>query len=156
MSHLAINLKAFGTFTDRGPVVEDTANAMNDDNDDKSSSSSSSPFSSIQNVFQSILPSKKQQQQQQSTNNGSKLNPCPYDYDVTVTGASIELFGLSVSIPISGTGCARVLYADPYLRIFISPNDTNVETGGGDWESAGLISVQVRVDLINPNWNVNL
>ena len=109
-------------------------------------SKSSSGFSFI-NPFQSFISKPK----------NVKENLCPYDYDVTVTGASIEVFGFQVNIPISGTGCARVLYADPCLRIFISPNDTNVETGGGDWESAGLISVQVRVDLVlNSPWNVVL
>lgn len=57
---------------------------------------------------------------------------------------------------ILGTGTVRVLYADENLRIFLSPTDTNVTKGGGDWESEGLIVVQVRVDLVYADWTDRL
>jgi len=85
-----------------------------------------------------------------------ELRKCPFDYDVTVTGASINLFDKTLEIPITGVGCARVMYADPFLRIFMSPRDTEVLSGGGDWETAGLTTVQVRVDLIESSFQDNL
>lgn len=86
-----------------------------------------------------------------------KLKPTPYDYEATVTGASVILFQkYSFDVAIAGTGTVRVLYADPNLRIFLSPTDTNVTMGGGDWESAGLIVVQVRFDLVYCDWNDRL
>ena len=79
--------------------------------------------------------------------------PTPYDYAATVTGASIVLFQkMILNVSIEGTGTVRVLYADENLRIFVSPTDTNVTRGGGDWESEGLIVVQVRVDLVYDEW----
>ena len=44
---------------------------------------------------------------------------------------------------IQGAGVARVLYADPNMRIFEAPNQD--DTG---WEDQGLIVVQVRRDLL--------
>ncbi|KAL9182561.1 hypothetical protein ACHAXT_013213 [Thalassiosira profunda] len=83
----------------------------------------------------------------------STLLPTPYDYSATVTGASIVLFqNLSLDLSIEGTGTVRVLYADQNLRIFLSPTDTNVKKGGGDWEKEGLVVVQVRVDLVYGDW----
>jgi len=76
---------------------------------------------------------------------------CPVDYTVSVTGASVNFFGSSLKIPIEGTGYLRVLYADSLLRIFMSPKRTEANTGKlGDWETEGLIVVQVRSDMINP------
>jgi hypothetical protein len=86
-----------------------------------------------------------------------KMKPTPYDYEAIVTGASVVLFQkYSFDVAIAGTGTVRVLYADPNLRIFLSPTNTNVTTGGGDWESAGLIVVQVRFDLVYCDWNDRL
>jgi len=86
-------------------------------------------------------------------NQQSALLPTPYDYSATVTGASIVLFQkFSLDLSIEGTGTVRVLYADENLRIFLSPTDTNVTKGGGDWESEGLVVVQVRVDLVYDDW----
>lgn len=85
------------------------------------------------------------------------LLPTPYDYSATVTGASIVLFRkFSLDLAIEGTGTVRVLYADENLRVFVSPKDTNVTRGGGDWESEGLIVVQVRVDLVYDDWEDRL
>lgn len=83
----------------------------------------------------------------------SALLPTPFDYFATVTGASIVFFQkIVLNLAIQGTGTVRVLYADEKLRIFVSPSDTNVTSGGGDWESEGLIVAQVRVDLVNDDW----
>mmetsp|Transcript_14490 Transcript_14490/g.22650 ORF Transcript_14490/g.22650 Transcript_14490/m.22650 type:complete len:275 (+) Transcript_14490:91-915(+) len=136
----AINLQATGTFTE----------SKDDDDDDmvakEKPTSSQSGFGAL---FQSFLPKK-------GTATTSKIKTCPYDYEVTVNGASINVFGKSLQIPISGLGCTRVLYADSCLRIFVSPGDTQVLTGGGDWESAGLTVVQVRIDLLDSSWKVEL
>jgi hypothetical protein len=70
-----------------------------------------------------------------------------------VTGASISLWNkFALNLSIEGTGTVRVLYADENLRIFLSPTDTNVTKGAGDWESEGLIVVQVRIDLVYDDW----
>jgi hypothetical protein len=82
-----------------------------------------------------------------------RLLPTPYDYSATVAEASVILFGkFAFGVAIEGTGTVRVLYADRNLRIFLSPEDANVTRGGGDWESRGLIVVQVRVDLVYDDW----
>ena len=83
----------------------------------------------------------------------STLLPTPYDYSAIVTGASIVLFQKFIlTVTIEGSGIVRVLYADENLRIFVSPTDTNVTRGRGDWESEGLIVVQVRADLVFNDW----
>jgi len=75
-----------------------------------------------------------------------KLSKCPTDYLATVTKASFNLFGKSLDLPVKGTGIARLLYADPNLRIFVSVTEN-------DWEqTAGLKVVQVRIDLVEEEW----
>mmetsp|Transcript_7047 Transcript_7047/g.10378 ORF Transcript_7047/g.10378 Transcript_7047/m.10378 type:complete len:281 (+) Transcript_7047:37-879(+) len=121
-------LKAVGKFSDIGPVqpVVDSNN----------------PFSSITSLF---------------ANKQSSLLPTPYDYEARVTGASISLWNkFTLNLTIEGTGTVRVLYADENLRIFLSPTDTNVTKGAGEWESEGLIVVQVRVGLVYDDWVDNL
>ena len=77
------------------------------------------------------------------------LRTCPDSYDVTVTQASICFFGgkTKLNVPIQGQSILRVLYASPQLRIFVSPLD-NTDEAGTQWESSGLIVVQVRSDLL--------
>ena len=107
------------------------------------------PFSEI---LSSLFPSNSKSIDIVTMQQSSQL-PTPYDYAATVTGASIVLFQkMILNVSIEGTGTVRVLYADENLRIFVSPTDTNVTRGGGDWESEGLIVVQVRVDLVNDDW----
>ena len=121
-------LKAIGGYSDIGPVraVESDAN----------------PFSSFASLF---------------ANEQSTLLPTPYDYEARVTGASISLWNkFELNLSIEGTGIVRVLYADENLRIFLSPTDTNVTKGAGDWESEGLIVVQVRVGLVYDDWEDKL
>ena len=92
-----------------------------------------------------------------SSSNNNDMLPTPYDYAATVTSASIVLLKkFSLDLSIEGTGTVRVLYVDDNLRIFLSPKDTNVTKGAGDWESEGLIVVQVRVDLVYDDWDDRL
>ena len=123
-------LKAVGKFIAKGVVPS---------NDEVETEVSSSPLNFLASLFQP-----------QST---ARQISTPYDYEAIVSGASIVLFNkFSLDVAIEGTGTVRVLYADPNLRIFLSPTDTNVTSGAGDWESAGLIVVQVRVDLVYIDW----
>ena len=137
-------LKAVGTFKDEGPAVSSSpsSTSVSSANTEKSNPLGAA-FASLFNSGNNSNISKQQ----------STSLPTPYDYSATVTGASIVLFQkFSVDLTIEGTGTVRVLYADDNLRIFLSPTDTNVTKGGGDWESEGLIVVQVRVDLVYDDW----
>jgi hypothetical protein len=124
-------LKANGKLSEKGPVQVKL---------DSSSQADGNPFSAIASLFG-------------SNNAGGRTKPTPFDYEARVTGASISIWNKFVlNLSIEGTGTVRVLYADENLRIFVSPTDTNVTKGGGDWESEGLIVVQVRVDLVYADW----
>lgn len=116
-------LKATGKFIEKGVVMADE-NVRTSNN--------------LLDVFTSFF----------SSPGKSPSKPTPFDYEAIVTGASIVIFGKPFNVTIEGTGTVRVLYADPNLRIFLSPTDTDVTRGAGDWESAGLIVVQVRIDLV--------
>ena len=83
---------------------------------------------------------------QQPTMKSNKVR-CPADYTVTVNRASIVVGGRRLNIPIAGTGYLRVLYADDDLRVFVAPKSTTDDR----WEKAGLIVVQVRADLFDPD-----
>jgi hypothetical protein len=77
-----------------------------------------------------------------------KMRETPDVFDVTVSSASIHLWGISLSLPIRGTSQLVVLYADSRIRIFISPLENNAGSyGAGNWENSGLIAVQIRSDL---------
>jgi hypothetical protein len=98
-------------------------------------------------------------QKPQSEEDIRRLRTCPDSFDVTVREAaicsrrqddddgttSIQKF----KIPIQGSSVLTVLYADPKLRIFVSPLDNKSGTGAGSWENEGLIVVQVRSDLLD-------
>ena len=58
----------------------------------------------------------------------------------------LSVFGLTFDFSIKGSANLVVLYADPRLRIFVSPMESRSVVG--DWESAGLVVVQVRSDLV--------
>jgi len=125
-------LKAIGQFSEIGSVQSSSLDSTASD-DDKNL------FSAFTSFFG---PSRR-----------SCLLPTPYDYEARVTGASISLWNRFVlNLSIEGTGTVRVLYADENLRIFLSPTDTNVTKGAGDWESEGLIVVQVRIGLVYDDW----
>ena len=129
-------LKAFGQLGEKGPVQDASLGyaSATDDN----------PFSAIVASLFGLNGGVSKQ---------SNLLPTPYDYEARVTGASVSLWDkFALNLRIEGTGTVRVLYADENLRVFVSPTDTNVTKGGGDWESKGLIVVQVRVDLVYDDW----
>jgi len=133
-------LKAIGICKDEGPVTDSTVSSIS-----TTTSSDTKSSNPLESVFASLFKS--------SIKSNSQYKPTPYDYTAEVTGASIVLFQkFSLDLTIEGTGIVRVLYADENLRIFLSPKATNVTKGGGDWESAGLVVVQVRVDLIYDDW----
>lgn len=70
---------------------------------------------------------------------------CPADFVIQVSNIKLCLFDKPIDLGITGTGKLRVLYADPKLRIFYAPEDSN-------YEEAGLTVVQVRVDLLDPDF----
>lgn len=72
---------------------------------------------------------------------------CPKDFDVEIERGGFVLGEAwpFLSTAISGPGYLRCRYLDEDLRIFESPKDSP-DTGGGPWETAGLIVVQVRDD----------
>jgi hypothetical protein len=74
---------------------------------------------------------------------------CPADFVVTVNKASIFMGAKNlINIPISGKGYLRVLYADPRLRIFVSPKSTTDDR----WEKAGLKVAQICIDIKDPDF----
>lgn len=79
------------------------------------------------------------------TARSATVRACPDDYAVAVSKASISVLGQSIDVPIRGSSCLRVLYADPRLRIFLSPESS--DSIAGEWESSGLVVVQVRSDV---------
>lgn len=70
---------------------------------------------------------------------------CPIDYELTVNGASLQIFDNSFELNIQGTGILRVLYADRNLRIFTSPQSD-------DPDEVGTTVVQVRIDLLKQDF----
>ena len=83
---------------------------------------------------------------------GGRPSPlrCPVDFDVTIKSGGFVVMGREFSLPISGPGYLRVLYADQNVRIFANPRDSPDE-----WEKAGLIAVQIpatRVVEGRPGW----
>ena len=83
------------------------------------------------------------------SNEYEQVRSCPDKYEVFATGAFISVFGNSIKLPIEGSSYLVVGYADPRLRIFVSPKPS--ESAVGTWEQAGLIVVQVRSDLVTSN-----
>ena len=78
----------------------------------------------------------------------ARATRCPKDFDVSIERGGFvlgEAFPF-LSEAISGPGYLRCRYIDEELRIFESPQ-ASPDTGGGPWEQAGLIVVQVRDDL---------
>jgi len=78
--------------------------------------------------------------------NSRNLRRLPDVYRVDATKISASIFGLSLDFDIQGSANLVVLYADPRIRIFVSPLPS--ETVVGNWEEAGLVVVQVRGDLV--------
>lgn len=80
----------------------------------------------------------------------SSMRSCPDVYDVTAYEAAISFGGGKVILPIPIEGSAQfvILYADPRLRIFVTPEAEYRAKGVGPWEKSGLIAVQIRSDLV--------
>ena len=77
---------------------------------------------------------------------------CPVDYVATIEKGTIVLFNNEIDLKVAGTGIVRVLYADSNMRIFVNVDDEeNIDT---QWEQDGLRVVQIRKDLIDPNFNL--
>ncbi|KAL3915887.1 MAG: hypothetical protein SGILL_005435 [Bacillariaceae sp.] len=74
------------------------------------------------------------------------LRACPDVFRVDATKVSLHLLGLKVDLPIKGSSNLVILYADPRIRIFISPTES--KTAVGNWEEAGLVVAQVRSDFV--------
>lgn len=119
-----IRLCAYGTYEKNDNAI-DSSNTSSDNNNN--------------NPFMKFFQPKK--------DTSSSQIDCPVDYTAKVNEAAILYGKQKLSIPISGAGTVRVLYADPQLRIFISPNDNT----DSRWEKAGLKVTQVKIDLIDDN-----
>jgi hypothetical protein len=81
-----------------------------------------------------------------SSSSLSTLRSCPDQYQVQATRAYIFIAGKSIALPIQGSAMLVVGYADPRIRIFLSPISS--DSAYGTWENAGLVAVQVRSDLV--------
>ena len=120
-------------------TAEGTFKPVDFANPNVTSSTTMSDTTPIQNL---------QQAQSDRTVPGSQtLRTCPDIFQVDATGGSIhcETLGIQVPLPIVGSSNLVVVYADPRLRILLSP--TSSETAFGNWEESGLVVVQVRSDL---------
>ena len=85
--------------------------------DQKKEEKEADPISSFfQNAFSSVMPTMSQE--------SLELLTCPIDFVVTVDKASICFGDNRINIPIAGQGFLRFVYADPQLRIFVSPKST--------------------------------
>ncbi len=76
------------------------------------------------------------------------LRKLPDVFKVDATKISASVFGVELNFNIEGSANLVVLYADPRIRVFVSPLAS--ETVVGNWEEAGLVVVQVRGDLVPP------
>ena len=123
------HVRAYGTF-EQSRSTDTTAEV------DGAAPAQTSLLDGLLSIFGTAL---QQQQQQRAT-----MLQCPADFTVTVTKGSFFVFGNRIDIPISGTGFLRVLYADPKLRLFLSPKSTTDDR----WEKAGLKVAQIRADLV--------
>ena len=74
------------------------------------------------------------------------LRTCPDVFQVDATKVSLHAFGLTLDLPIQGSSNLVIAYADPRIRIFVSPVES--KTAVGNWEEAGLVVAQVRSDLV--------
>lgn len=76
-----------------------------------------------------------------------RLRTCPDVFRVDATRVTLHVLGTALlPLPIKGSSNLVVLYADPRLRVFVSPTESR--TVVGNWEEAGLVVVQVRSDLV--------
>jgi TolA-binding protein len=131
-----IHIKAEGTLY---PISSNT----NTNNGSSSSSGSddtlsSSPLSSSSSSSSPVVVLK----------NSRKLRTTlPDIFRVDATKIILSIFGLTINFSIKGSANLVVLYADPRIRIFVSPMESRSVVG--NWEEAGLVVVQVRSDLVS-------
>jgi hypothetical protein len=78
--------------------------------------------------------------------NNRRLRTCPDVFQVNATKVTLHALGLSFQLPIQGSSNLVIVYADPRIRIFVSPMESKSRVG--NWEEAGLVVVQVRSDLV--------
>lgn len=71
---------------------------------------------------------------------------CPDVFRVDATKVTLHVLGAELQLPIRGSSNLVVVYADPRLRIFVSPMES--QSIVGNWEEAGLVVVQVRSELV--------
>ena len=122
-------ITAEGTFQ---PILssydDDFVNESNDGWFQKKSSSQSSSSAPVQN--------------------SRRLRTCPDVFRVDATKGTFHVLGglLQFDLPIQGSSNLVVLYADPRIRIFVSPLES--KSAVGNWEEAGLVVVQCRSDLV--------
>ena len=64
----------------------------------------------------------------------------PKYYTADIERGSLNVFGLTLPLPIQGKGVAKLLYQDANLRVFESPKESESE-----WEQEGLIVVQMPI-----------
>jgi hypothetical protein len=74
------------------------------------------------------------------------LRTCPDVFQVDATKVTLHVFGMELQLPIRGSSNLVIVYADPRIRILVSPMES--QTVVGNWEEAGLVVVQVRSDLV--------
>lgn len=133
----AFHLRAYGTYEKDKTSLEEEASS-------KKQLSLLDRFSSFAGLASSVFTDGEKFQSPQPN-----LVQCPADFVVSVSRASIHFGSKSIlDIPIAGTGYLRILYADPKLRIFVSPKSTTDDR----WEKAGLKVAQVCVDLLDPEF----
>ena len=136
----AFHVRAYGTYMYEQDEGYDTVGAdANADPSDKLTS----PLGGVLSFFGGGTQSKP---------SSSNLIQCPADFTVTVSKGLFVFGSLRLDIPISGTGYLRVLYADPNIRLFVSPKSTTDDR----WEKAGLKVAQIRVDLVEEDEFENL
>ncbi|OEU20150.1 hypothetical protein FRACYDRAFT_236220 [Fragilariopsis cylindrus CCMP1102] len=122
-----IHIKAEATLYPLSSNINSSLSSTSGSNDNLSLSSSSSSSPGV-------------------VKNSRKLRTLPDIFQVDATKIILSVFGLTFDFSIKGSANLVVLYADPRLRIFVSPMESRSVVG--DWESAGLVVVQVRSDLV--------
>jgi hypothetical protein len=127
-----VHIKAEGTLSPISSNTNSSSSSSSGSNDNFSSSSSSSPV---------------------VVKNSRKLRTLPDIFRVDATKIILSVFGLTINFSIKGSANLVVLYADPRIRIFVSPMESR--SAVGNWEEAGLVVVQVRSDLVSMTTNNN-
>ena len=129
-----IHIKAEGTLY---PISSNT----NTNNGSSSSSGSDDTLSS------SSLSSSSSSPVVVLKNSRKLRTTLPDIFRVDATKIILSIFGLTINFSIKGSANLVVLYADPRIRIFVSPMESRSVVG--NWEEAGLVVVQVRSDLVS-------